>query len=111
MPDNHIPARAAFDQDRAEAAVRELLLAVGEDPDREGLRETPARVARAYREVFAGLHEDPTEVLHKTFAEAHQKLVLGRDFPIFSPASTTWCRSTAWRILATSRAKTATSPV
>ena len=47
MPDNHIPARAAFDQDRAEAAVRELLLAVGEDPDREGLRETPARVARA----------------------------------------------------------------
>ena len=68
MPDNHIPARAPFDQDRAEAAVRELLLAVGEDPDREGLRETPARVARAYREVFAGLHEDPTEVLHKTFA-------------------------------------------
>ena len=62
MPDNHIPARAPFDQDRAEAAVRELLLAVGEDPDREGLRETPARVARAYREVFAGLHEDPTEV-------------------------------------------------
>ena len=84
MPDNHIPARAAFDQDRAEAAVRELLLAVGEDPDREGLRETPARVARAYREVFAGLHEDPPEVLHKTFAEDHQELVLVRDIPIYS---------------------------
>ena len=84
MPDNHIPARAPFDQDRAEAAVRELLLAVGEDPNREGLRETPARVARAYREVFAGLHEDPTEVLHKTFAEDHQELVLVRDIPIYS---------------------------
>ena len=64
--------------------MRELLLAVGEDPDREGLRETPARVARAYREVFAGLHEDPTEVLHKTFAEDHQELVLVRDIPIYS---------------------------
>ena len=66
MPDNHIPARAPFDQDRAEAAVRELLLAVGEDPDREGLRETPARVARAYAEVFAGLHQDPTEAVSYT---------------------------------------------
>jgi len=84
MADNHIPARAPFDQDRAEAAVRELLLAVGEDPDREGLRETPARVARAYREVFAGLHEDPTEGLHKIFAEDHQELVLVRDIPIYS---------------------------
>ncbi|MFC3850470.1 GTP cyclohydrolase I FolE [Corynebacterium hansenii] len=73
-----------FDQPRAEAAVRELLLAVGEDPDREGLRETPARVARAYREVFAGLHVDPTEVLHKTFDEGHQELVLVKDIPIYS---------------------------
>ncbi len=54
----------------------ELLIAVGEDPDREGLQETPARVTRAYKEVFAGLHADPTEVLHKTFAEEHQDLVL-----------------------------------
>lgn len=89
MSENHtdnqqVPARAPYDQERAEAAVRELLLAVGEDPDREGLRETPARVARAYREVFAGLHEDPTEVLHKTFAEDHQELVLVRDIPIYS---------------------------
>ena len=66
----------AFDRDRAEAAVRELLIAVGEDPDREGLAETPARVARAYEEVFAGLHSEPTDVLEKTFAENHQELVL-----------------------------------
>ena len=83
MSDN-IPAKREFDQARAEAAVRELLIAVGEDPDREGLQETPARVARAYKEVFAGLHADPTEVLHKTFAEEHQELVLVRDIPIYS---------------------------
>lgn len=83
MSDN-IPAQREFDHERAEAAVRELLIAVGEDPDREGLRETPARVARAYAEVFAGLHQDPTEVLHKTFAEEHQELVLVRDIPIYS---------------------------
>ncbi|OHR37495.1 GTP cyclohydrolase I FolE [Corynebacterium sp. HMSC075F02] len=73
-----------FDQGRAEAAVRELLIAVGEDPDREGLKETPARVARAYREVFAGLFEDPSEVLAKTFNEDHQELVLVKDIPIYS---------------------------
>lgn len=83
MSDN-IPAKGEFDQARAEAAVRELLISVGEDPDREGLQETPARVARAYKEVFAGLHADPTEVLHKTFAEEHQELVLVRDIPIYS---------------------------
>ena len=83
MSDN-IPAQREFDHERAEAAVRELLIAVGENPDREGLRETPARVARAYAEVFAGLHQDPTEVLHKTFAEEHQELVLVRDIPIYS---------------------------
>ncbi|WP_165164980.1 GTP cyclohydrolase I FolE [Corynebacterium qintianiae] len=74
----------AFDRGRAEAAVRELLIAVGEDPDREGLAETPARVARAYEEVFAGLHAEPTGVLEKTFAENHQELVLVRDIPIYS---------------------------
>lgn len=74
----------AFDRARAEAAVRELLIAVGEDPDREGLAETPARVARAYEEVFAGLHSEPTDVLEKTFAENHQELVLVRDIPIYS---------------------------
>ncbi|UVE94512.1 GTP cyclohydrolase I FolE [Dietzia sp. B32] len=73
-----------FDAERAEAAVRELLLAVGEDPEREGLRDTPARVARAYREVFAGLYTDPSDVLSKTFDEDHRELVLVRDIPIYS---------------------------
>ncbi|MBA1838137.1 GTP cyclohydrolase I FolE [Corynebacterium sp. zg912] len=75
---------ANFDRERAEAAVRELLIAVGEDPDREGLAETPARVARAYEEVFAGLREDPKIHLEKSFAENHRELVLVRDIPIYS---------------------------
>ena len=75
---------ANFDRERAEAAVRELLIAVGEDPDREGLVETPARVARAYEEVFAGLHEDPKVHLEKSFFENHRELVLVRDIPIYS---------------------------
>jgi GTP cyclohydrolase I len=73
-----------FDQARAEAAVRELLIAVGEDPDRPGLADTPARVARAYREVFAGLYTDPDAVLDTTFDEGHQELVLVRDIPLYS---------------------------
>lgn len=73
-----------FDQKRAEKAVRELLLAVGEDPDREGLKQTPARVARAFQETFAGLHTDPRDVLSTTFDENHQELVLVRDIPIYS---------------------------
>ncbi|MGB3770135.1 MAG: GTP cyclohydrolase I FolE [Rhodococcus sp. (in: high G+C Gram-positive bacteria)] len=73
-----------FDQSRAEAAVRELLLAVGEDPEREGLRDTPARVARAYREMFGGLFVDPDEVLGTTFDESHSELVLVRDIPMYS---------------------------
>jgi GTP cyclohydrolase I len=74
----------SFDRARAEAAVRELLLAVGEDPDRPGLRETPARVARAYRETFAGLYVEPDSVLNTTFDEGHQELVLVRDIPMYS---------------------------
>lgn len=73
-----------FDHDRAMAAVRELLLACGEDPDREGLRDTPARVARAYREMFAGLYTNPDAVLDKTFDESHEELVLVKDIPMFS---------------------------
>ncbi len=74
----------SFDQARAAAAVRELLLAIGEDPDRPGLRETPARVARAYRETFAGLYVEPDSVLNTTFDEGHQELVLVRDIPMYS---------------------------
>jgi GTP cyclohydrolase I len=76
--------RFEVDQARAEAAVRELLLAVGEDPDRPGLQETPARVARAYAETFAGLGQDPAEVLATTFEEDHDELVLVRDIPMYS---------------------------
>lgn len=73
-----------FDQARAAAAIRELLIATGEDPDREGLRETPERVARSYEELFAGLYTDPDQVLDKTFDEAHEELVLQRDIPMYS---------------------------
>ncbi|MEJ2867232.1 GTP cyclohydrolase I FolE [Actinomycetospora sp. OC33-EN08] len=73
-----------FDAVRVESAVREMLIGIGEDPDREGLRDTPARVARAYRELFAGLWTDPAEVLERTFSEDHDELVLVRDIPLFS---------------------------
>ncbi|MDP7706513.1 MULTISPECIES: GTP cyclohydrolase I FolE [unclassified Mycobacterium] len=73
-----------FDQERAEAAVRELLIAVGEDPDRHGLRDTPARVARAYREIFAGLYTEPTSVLNAMFDENHDELVLVKEIPMYS---------------------------
>ncbi|HTZ42649.1 MAG TPA: GTP cyclohydrolase I FolE [Jatrophihabitans sp.] len=74
----------AVDLPRAEAAVRELLLAIGEDPDREGLRETPGRVARSYVEMFAGLHTEPDTVLQTTFDEDHDELVLVKDIPLYS---------------------------
>jgi GTP cyclohydrolase I len=73
-----------FDQARAEAAVRELLIAVGEDPDRHGLEATPARVARAYKELFAGLYTDPDTVLDTTFDEQHDELVLVKQIPMYS---------------------------
>ena len=69
---------------RARAAVREFLLAIGEDPDREGLRETPERVARAAAEIFRGLAQDPAEILSKTFDISHDELVLVRDIEVQS---------------------------
>lgn len=77
-------AGGTFDGPRAEAAVRELLLAVGEDPDREGLLDTPARVARAYAEVFAGMWQDPAAVLSTTFDIGHDEMVLVRDIEVYS---------------------------
>ena len=71
--------RGQVDQPRIERAVREILAAVGEDPDREGLLETPARVARMYAELFSGLREDPREHLKKFFTEAYDEMVLVRD--------------------------------
>ena len=75
---------SVFDQPRAEAAVRELLIAIGEDPERHGLEETPARVARAYHEMFAGLYTNPDDVLNTTFDEQHDELVLVKDIPMYS---------------------------
>lgn len=84
LPDNATPDVRVFDQARAEAAVKELLYAVGEDPDRHGLRDTPARVARAYREIFAGLYTDPDSVLNTMFDENHEELVLVKGIPMYS---------------------------
>lgn len=88
-PDTGTPLPAerrppGYDYERAERAVRELLLAVGEDPDREGLRDTPARVARAYAETFAGLHTDPRSVLGTTFDLGHEEMVLVKDIEVYS---------------------------
>ena len=78
------PVPGQVDHARAEAAVRELLIAVGEDPDRPGLQNTPGRVARAYAETFAGLWQDPYEVLATVFDEDHDELVLVKDIPMYS---------------------------
>ncbi len=72
------------DQARAEAAVRELICAIGEDPDRDGLRETPARVARAMAEFFVGLDQDPTDVLSARFDIDHDEMVIVRDIEVYS---------------------------
>ena len=77
-------APADFDQGRAEKAVRELLYAIGENPDRQGLVDTPTRVARAYREMFAGLYSNPDDALNTTFDEQHDELVLVKDIPMYS---------------------------
>ena len=73
-----------YDAQRVEHAVRELLIGIGEDPDREGLRDTPSRVARAYTEIFGGLHCDPADVLATSFTEGYDELVLVRDIPVYS---------------------------
>jgi GTP cyclohydrolase I len=79
------PARIRkFDQSRVEEAIRELLFAIGEDPEREGLRETPSRVARAYREMFSGLYTDPDSVLNMMFDEEHDELVIVKEIPMYS---------------------------
>jgi GTP cyclohydrolase I len=73
-----------FDHARAEAAVRELLIAVGEDPDREGLRDTPARVARAYQELLSGMRVRAEDVLTTTFDLGHDEMILVRDIELWS---------------------------
>jgi len=81
---NGVPVEQTVDLARIEKAVREILIAVGEDPDRDGLRKTPARVARAYAELFAGLRVDPAQVLSTTFEADHDELVLVRDIDVMS---------------------------
>jgi GTP cyclohydrolase IA len=78
------PRIHTFNQERVEAAIRELLHAIGEDPDRDGLRDTPARVARAYREMFAGLYTDPESVLNTMFDEDHDEMVIVKEIPLYS---------------------------
>ncbi|MHA7293226.1 GTP cyclohydrolase I FolE [Arthrobacter sp. HLT1-21] len=77
-------AGSPVDQLRIQRAVREILAAIGEDPDRDGLVETPKRVAKAYAEFFAGLHQDPAEILSTTFEIDHEELVLVKDIPFYS---------------------------
>lgn len=72
------------DRPRIEAAVREILLAIGEDPGRDGLQDTPARVARMYEEVFCGLRESPDHHLQVTFEAGHDEMVMVRDIALTS---------------------------
>ena len=83
-PGSAQPLLPVFDAERAEAAVRELLIAVGENPDRDGLIRTPGRVARAFAEQFSGLHTDPDTVLNTSFDENHNEMILMRDIDMYS---------------------------
>ncbi len=78
------PRLTPYDAERVERAVRELLIGIGEDPDREGLKDTPARVARAYAEIFAGMHERAEDVLTTTFDLGHDEMVLVKDIEVRS---------------------------
>ena len=75
---------AGIDQERIAAAVREIIDAVGEDADREGLQETPRRIAKLYAEMFSGLAEDPRDVLSRTFEESHKEMVILKNIPFYS---------------------------
>jgi len=78
------PALRAFDAAKVEAAIRELLIGIGENPDRDGLAQTPARVAKSYAEIFGGIHQTAQDVLTTTFSLGHDELVVVRDIPIYS---------------------------
>ena len=77
-------ATGRFDHDRVVAAVKEILIGIGEDPDREGLRDTPERVARSYAEMFQGLRQEPESVLSTTFDIGHDELVVVKDIEVWS---------------------------
>jgi GTP cyclohydrolase I len=82
VPD--VPRRGGVDKPRIERAVREILVAIGEDPDRDGLVRTPARIAEMYEEIFSGLHDDPARHLTVTFEANHDEMVMVRDIPLAS---------------------------
>jgi len=84
LPTREVDDVPAFDGVRVQNAVRELLIAVGEDPEREGLVDTPARVARMYAETFAGLRQDPRDVLTTTFDLGHDEMILVKDIEVYS---------------------------
>src|SRR5581483_3400378 len=79
-----LPATKPVDQERIERAVREILLAIGEDPERDGLLDTPARVARMYAEQFAGLRQHPEDVLTTVFDADHDEIIIVRDIELYS---------------------------
>ena len=78
------PHPGRYDADAVEKAVRDLLIAVGEDPGRPGLQDTPARLARSYAEIFAGLYLEPSDVLGTTFEIGHEEMVVVKDIAVFS---------------------------
>ena len=82
--DNGRGAPRPIDMPRIQRAVREILEAIGEDPDRDGLLRTPVRVAKMYAEIFSGLHVDPDHHLSVTFEEGHDEMVMVRDIPVYS---------------------------
>src|SRR3712207_8287257 len=82
VPDDGVPE--GIDVARIEKAVREILVAIGEEPERDGLQNTPRRVAEMYAEVFSGLHEDPSRHLVTTFEANHDEMVFVRDIPLYS---------------------------
>ena len=81
---NAAPHPGRYDANAVEKAVRDLLIAVGEDPGREGLQDTPARLARSYAEIFAGLYLEPSDVLGTTFEIGHEEMVVVKDIAVFS---------------------------
>jgi GTP cyclohydrolase I len=83
-PISRLPLSGAVDKPRIERAVREILEAIGEDPEREGLIDTPARVARMYEEIFEGMRVDPSEYLQTQFETDHDEMVMVRDIPMYS---------------------------
>lgn len=78
------PALAPYDAKRVENAIRELLIGIGENPDREGLLKTPERIAKSYAEIFGGLHKTAEDVLTTTFSLGHDELIVVKDIPLYS---------------------------